>query len=102
MYQQKTAKAKKICLDSKRKSFHNYIESLTYDTPTATVWKKINSLKEFAFEDMIIEMNSDLITSSLDKANTFAQHSKNTSKSGEHVDLVEFNKKLHESRNEEI
>ena len=102
LYQQKTAKVKKICLDSKRKSFHNYIESLTYDTPTATVWKKINSLKEFAFEDMMIEMNGDLITSSLDKANIFAQHLKNISKSGEHVDLVEFNKKLHESRNEGI
>ena len=94
LYRQKTAIAKKVCLVSKWKSFHNYVESLAYDTPTATVWRKINSLKLNIYEETVIEEEGELITDPLAKANLFAQHLKVASKSGRHIVIDEFEQNL--------
>ena len=90
-YKQKTAQAKKVCIESKRKSFQSYIQSLTYDTPTGTVWRKIKSLKTNMFDDnIIIEKHGELVSDPVEKANLFASHMENTSKCGKHIELDQF------------
>ena len=82
-YKLKSAIAKKICKKAKSDSFHNYIESIKYDTPTGVIWRKINSLKTGRGSVcMSLEINGVPICDSVDKANNFANYMKDIADSG--------------------
>ena len=59
-YQEASHKAKLVCQEAKKKSFHDFIESLDHKTPTGEVWKKIKSLKVYKYvpaHPMVIKGN---------------------------------------------
>ena len=102
-YKEKTAKAKKICKESKRKSFHLFVEDLTYDTPCGTVWKKIKSLKIGNNGGNIpIEVQGNLITDAREKANIFAKKFQSVAVAGKHRMIIDFKQKLKCASEEDV
>ena len=94
-YKKKSAAAKKICKERKNKSFHEFVEGITYDTPVGTVWKKLKALKAGGFNyDIPIELNGILITDPIEKANYLAKHFQKSARFGKHINIDDFNEKL--------
>ena len=78
---------KQICKSSKQKSWHKYIEEITYDTPIAQVWKRFKSVNtSYEPQTYPIEENNKLILDSKEKANKFAEHFIANGKVGKHIE----------------
>ena len=85
-YKRKTSIAKQICKSSKEKSWQNYIQEITYNTPISNVWKKFKSVKA-AYEPQSypIEENNQLVLDNKDKANKFAEQFIKNGEIGKHA-----------------
>ena len=98
VYRAKTLEAKKVCENCKRVSFQNYIEGVKYDTPKREVWRKIRSIKNISFSNVMpIEDNGVLITDPIQKANQYALHLQNIATPGKHAILCNFNKEYEQA-----
>ena len=94
-YREKSVIARKVCKESKRESFHQFVTELKYDTPCGTVWKKIKSLKSGnSASNIPIEENGKLITDDEEKANVFAKKFQSNTVSGIHKPMPDFKDKL--------
>ena len=73
------------------------MESLQFDTPSGSVWKKIRSLKSGVYTDsMPIVVDNELIANPIETADLFVEHLQKTSQSGKHCSLDDFEEKLKE------
>ena len=78
IYQNKFSIAQKMIKEKKNKAFEDFISSIDHTMPTATIWKRIRSIKGFTYQfSYPIANNDGIITDPFAKANLFAEYYQN-------------------------
>lgn len=73
-YNSCTTAAREMCDASKKKSLHEYVSSLQYNTPVKTAWKKWKAFRGGYTPTVYPIENNGLITDPKEKANLLADH----------------------------
>ena len=100
-YRNKTSIAKQVCRKCKQKSWQNYIQEISYNTPIARVWKKFKSINaSYKPETYPIIEGNQLILDNKEKANKFAEQFIENGKIGKHTAQIKISNKKIEAEEE--
>ena len=76
-YRKKSNDAKNICKKNKKRAWNQFVSELSYDTPTAEVWKKFKQIKNrYEHNNTPLEVNDTMITDIKTKADLFVEYFK--------------------------
>uniref|UniRef100_A0A1Y1LGD1 Endonuclease/exonuclease/phosphatase domain-containing protein n=1 Tax=Photinus pyralis TaxID=7054 RepID=A0A1Y1LGD1_PHOPY len=82
VYKRARARSRRLMLDSRRKSWTEYVSSLMTDSPPSEVWNKVRAIKGRSSHRQITHLRTngaDITTNSMEIANTMVQYFANIS-----------------------
>ncbi|KAG5871268.1 hypothetical protein JTB14_024338 [Gonioctena quinquepunctata] len=94
------ARAKRSLHESKRRSWEEYVSTITASTPPSEVWKKIRAIlgKKFTETTLALEIDGEIFVDQTDIAEKIAQHFEMTS-SSQHLGENDFINRRNLERN---